>query len=312
MKLKWFDDELAAGRLDELLRKVKILYTDLDGTLLGRRGCLLVDGNNQPSARTANTIVAANLCDELTIVPVTGRSVTQLIEVSRLCDWNDFIAEVGAVRSYWHADKGLRENIYETPEWPDEVLRSAQDKRVPLKTPLDIINASGAMELLEQTFPGQVEYHSPWNVNRQATNVLRGRIDMARASELLATIEPAITLVENGIIQPSAHSLVASDEPIRAYHLTPTGASKATAIRADLAYRGIRREEALMIGDGLADLECAPEVAATIMVRNFISDQAMEELAALTPQVYVTRGARGDGWSELVHAILTALNSTGV
>ena len=308
--MKCFDTELTAGRLDGLLRKVKILYTDLDGTVLGKRGCLLVDGNNQPSANTACAIVEANLCRELTIVPTTGRSVTQLIEVSRLCGWSDFLGEAGAVRSYWHTDGGWRENIYDTPAWPEDTFdQSALDNgRTPPgdSTPLDIINASGATEILLDAFPGQLEYHSPWNVNRQATNVLRGRVDMARAEQLLATVEPAVTLVENGVIHPSSHTLIESDEPIRAYHLVPTGATKGAAIRADLERRGFKPEEALMIGDGLADLQCAPEVAAVMMVRNFLKGSDMEEAAAQVPNAYLMKGAQGDGWAELVRAILAA------
>jgi len=300
MGIKWFDEELAAGRLDALLGGIRILYTDLDGTLLGLRGCLLVDGDNKPCADTANTIVQANLCENLTIVPCTGRSVTQLIEISRLCGWNDFLAEVGAVRSYWHADEGWRENIYDTPLWPEGILNG--------KTPLDVIKESGAVELLQEAFPGQLEYHSPWNINRQATNVLRGRVDMQRAEELLAQVEPAITLVENGVIHPSSHTLIESDEPIRAYHLAPTGVTKGTAIRADLERRGLKREEALMIGDGLADIECAPDVAAVMMVHNFVSNPATEKVAAQSPNAYVMNGYQGDGWSQLVSAILTALS----
>jgi len=298
--MKRFDSELAAGRLDEILGGVRILYTDLDGTLLGRRGCLLVDGENRPCADAARTIVDANLCEQLTIVPTTGRSVTQLIEISRLCGWDDFLAEVGAVRSYWHADEGRRENIYDTPLWGDDVLAGQG-------TPLDVITESGAVKRLQEAFPGQLEYHSPWNVNRQATNVLRGRVDMARAAEILARIEPPITMIENGVIHPSSHTLVESDEPIRAYHLAPTGVTKGTAIRADLARRGLKREEALMIGDGLADLECAHDVAAVMMVRNSLLNDGMAERMEQTDGAYLMSGAQGDGWVELVRAILARI-----
>jgi hydroxymethylpyrimidine pyrophosphatase-like HAD family hydrolase len=163
------------------------------------------------------------------------------------------------------------------------------------------------MELLMDAFPGQIEYHSPWNVDRQATNVLRGRVDMTRAAELLSTVKPNITLIENGVIHPSAHTLIESSEPIRAYHLVPTGASKGAAIRADLKRRGLKREEALMIGDGLADLECVHEVAATFMVRNFLKGPGAEKLAAQHENVYLMQGMQGDGWSQLVRAILAAI-----
>ena len=43
----------------DALSRVEVLYTDLDGTLLGPGGSLLVDGDGAPSAATAEAIVAA-------------------------------------------------------------------------------------------------------------------------------------------------------------------------------------------------------------------------------------------------------------
>ncbi|MCL2680612.1 MAG: hypothetical protein FWF11_03965 [Coriobacteriia bacterium] len=310
--MKCFQTELEGstpgdGGLLDVLCDTKILYTDIDGTVLGKRGCLLVDGDNRPSANTALAIVEANLCrDELLIVPCTGRSVTQLIEISRLFGWDDFIGEAGAVRSYWHSVQGVRENVYDTPDWDAATQILVTDDI----TPLDLINDSGAMDLLFDAFPGQIEYHWPWNVNRQATNVLRGRVDATRANQLLADTlpdtAPPLTLVENGVIAPSAHTLSDSNEPIRAYHLTPTGATKGRAIREDLARRGLTKQQAVMVGDGMADLECAPEVAAVVMVQNALRAPDMQRRLSTTENAYLTQGAQGDGWAQLTRAILTA------
>ena len=308
--MKSFQAELerakqGSGELLDKLRRVKILYTDIDGTVLGKRGCLLIDSQNQPSALTAQAIVEANLSPDFEVVPCTGRSVTQLIEISRLLGWDDFIGEAGAVRSYWNAQAGTRENIYDTPLWSDE-LRAQLDTDT---SPLDIINASGAMNRLFDAYPGQIEYHSPWNVNRQATNVLRGRVDAAEANLLFAEFDIPITLVENGVIAPSAHSLIESDEPIRAYHLTPAGVTKGLAIEADLARRGLSKDEALMVGDGMADLECAASVAAIIMLQNSLRSPAMAQALEARSNAYVTEGSQGEGWAQLVHAILAAKRS---
>jgi hydroxymethylpyrimidine pyrophosphatase-like HAD family hydrolase len=286
------------------LARTKVLYTDLDGTLLGNRGRLLVDGDNQPSARTAQAIVRVNSTAGLTVVPTTGRSVTQLMEISRLCGWWDFIAETGAIRSYWDTDARDRINYYDTPTWSAETLSDG-------RTPLDIIEASGALEVLQAAFPGQIELHAPWTVNREATDVLRGRVDMTRAATLLADITPTITLVENGVIHPMQNTLAPSDEPIRAYHLTPSGVSKRTAIEADLARRGLTGADAVMIGDGLADVQTAPAVALVFMVNNALGDRGLDDTIEATPNAVVTRGARGDGWAELAGAWLAARNTEG-
>lgn len=286
----------------EILERVKIVYTDIDGTVLGKRGCLLVDGANQPSANTAQAIVSANLSDNFQVVPCTGRSVTQLIEISRLLGWNDFIGEAGAVRSYWHSERGVRENIYDTPTWSEDLQAQISADN----TPLDIINSSGAMEILLSAYPGQIEYHSPWNVNRKATNVLRGRVDADQANLLFANLNIPITLIENGVIAPSAHTLIESREPVRAYHLTPTGATKSLAIRADLAHRGLSKDEAIMIGDGMADLECGDQVAAVFMLQNALTAPGMNAAVAAMPNAYVTQGAQGDGWTQVIQALLSA------
>jgi len=288
------------GELLDILRRVKVLYTDIDGTILGKRGCLLIDSQNQPSALTAQAIVKANLSPDFEVVPCTGRSVTQLIEISRLLGWDDFIGEAGAVRSYWNAQTGTRENIYDTPLWSDEIRAQLGPKN----SPLDIINASGAMNRLFEAYPGQIEYHSPWNVNRQATNVLRGRVDTDDANKLFSDLDIPITLIENGVIAPSAHTLIKSDEPIRAYHLTPTGATKGLAIEADLARRGLSKDQALMVGDGMADLECGPHVAAIIMLQNSLGSPNMVQALGAMPNAYVTEGSQGEGWAQLVEAIL--------
>jgi hydroxymethylpyrimidine pyrophosphatase-like HAD family hydrolase len=299
---------LDAARDAEALSQARILYTDLDGTLLGRAGCLLVDGEGRPSARTAAAIVSLNQLgtDELTIMPCTGRSVTQLLEITRLCGWHDFIAEVGAIRSYWDAVSGTRETLFDTPEWPAE---AGGDGR----TPLEIIEAAKGFERLMAAFPGQLEYHAPWNVNRQATNVLRGRLDYARAQALLADITPSVTLVENGVIAPTRHGLDAAPleaggrpMPIHAYHLVPAGTSKCTAIQADLRRRDLTRDQAIMVGDGLADLQCAPAVGLCVLVQNALTSHNLNAQIAATPNARLTVGARGDGWVSLAAALLTA------
>ncbi|MCL2491871.1 MAG: HAD hydrolase family protein, partial [Coriobacteriia bacterium] len=86
--------------LIELVRGVKVVYTDLDGTMLGRGGTLLVDGTGNPSTRTAEAVVALTKAG-IPIVPVTGRSDFQLVEIVRMCGLDDFIGESGAVLSWW-------------------------------------------------------------------------------------------------------------------------------------------------------------------------------------------------------------------
>jgi len=80
----------------EALSKVEILYTDLDGTLLAPGGCALADAQGTPSTGLAEAIVALNSAG-LTVVPISGREVDQLFELTRLLGWRDYIAEAGAI-----------------------------------------------------------------------------------------------------------------------------------------------------------------------------------------------------------------------
>ena len=78
------------------LSHVEMLYTDLDGTLIGLGGSLLVGGNGQPSAVTAQAVMRLNAAG-LPVVITTGRNRIQTAEISRLLGWRGFIAELGCV-----------------------------------------------------------------------------------------------------------------------------------------------------------------------------------------------------------------------
>ena len=96
------------------LCQARILYTDLDGTLLARGGSVLADAEGEPSARVAEAIVAANR-NGIAIVPVSGRGRIQLIELTRLLGWRSFIAEAGGV-TVRETDEGA-ETILNIGQW---------------------------------------------------------------------------------------------------------------------------------------------------------------------------------------------------
>lgn len=287
----------------ELLAKLKdidILYTDIDGTLLGRHACLLVDGESNPSIETAATVVRANRAD-FKIVPVSGRSRIQLTEIVRLCGWNDFIGEAGSMRSYWNGT--WRENIYETPLWPDEIHEQMEADGL---TPLELIRRSGALAALQDAFPGRIEHHDPWHLSRETTDVLRGYIDPDKAQRILDELPLAITIIENGVIRPPKHTLTPTYELIRAYHLAPSGTSKSRAIAADLERRRIPPSRAAMIGDGPADLQTAAELGLMVLVENALQSPGIEPLIEAQPNAAIVEGFRGSGWSKFVNRMLDA------
>lgn len=280
----------------EKLKNVDIVYTDLDGTLLGQGGTLLIDGEGNPSTNTAEAVVAANTAG-LPIVPVTGRSCAQLTEITRMCGWTDYIAEAGAIRSYF--DGKDREFIFDVPEWNSTLKRKLNNM-----TPLEVIREEGVVEKLMEAFPGCIEYHTPWDVHRDASEVLRGFLNRQAALELLDTIDLPLSLIDNGVINPRKHTLKESDEPIRAYHLAPAGVSKRRAIALDLERRKIDPARAIMIGDAPSDMLCAEVVSASLLVENALRSPGIDKRIDNIPNTAIVEGKAGDGWSRVINTIL--------
>lgn len=279
----------------DALERVRILYTDLDGTLLGPGGTLLVDGQGKPSINAAAAIVDVNKAG-LPVVIISGRSRVQLTEVARVCGWNDFIAEAGAVLTHW--DGKNREVTFDTPQWPAGV--PARGRSV-----FDEIEASGAYEALRAAFPGRVEYHDPWHLHRDATLVLRGCLPLDEAQAVLDSLPLPLDLLDNGLVRRKNHGL-SCDGPIHAYHVVPRGASKRRAIELDLAARGLLPRHAAMIGDSVTDLECSPTVGLTVLVENALECDGFAERMAQCDNAVLVRGKRGDGWASFARAWLSA------
>ncbi len=281
------------------LSRVRVLYTDLDGTLLAKGGCVLADSEGSPSWALAESIVSLNSAG-LAVVPISGRGRLQLIELTRLLGWNDFIAEAGAIIVRGLGTAAGASIIYNNGSWPSDLLESRD-------TPYEAIERAGAYELLRETFPGLVEYHTPWHENREATHLLRGCLDIREAQALLDQLDPAIGILDNGIVR-NAGDLECNGELPHAYHLVPRGVSKAQAIELDLAERGLTREQAAAIGDSVTDIEMADSVAVMALVDNaFESTGVRAELKRVArPNVYRTCCRRGEGWAEFAKAWLAA------
>lgn len=275
------------------LARARILYTDLDGTLLGIGGSVLVDGDGRPSAATAEAVVALNAA-RLDVVIVSGRNRAQTGEISRVLGWRGCIAELGSVIV---RDRGEAPEYY-TGDWAPGAV--AEDD-----TPHAVIERSGALSALQAAFPGRIEEHAPYHRDREATHVLRGHVDPAAAQAILDPIEPAIALVDNGIIHPLRTTLVDVDE-VHAYHLVPKGVTKSGAVARDLEERGITRERAIAVGDSAIDVSMAGAVGLMVLVGNALDDERTLEAASAHDNVVAVRGTRGEGWAELAHAWLGA------
>ena len=277
----------------DCLSRVEIVYTDLDGTLLGIGGSLLVDGDGAPSTATAEAIARVNAAG-LTAVITTGRNRIQCTEITRLLGWRAFIAELGGVVV---TDRGA-EPVYFTGDWPADAV-------LPGETPWEAIERVGAPRVLCEHFPGRIEPHAPYHYNREATHLLRGHVDVVEAQVALDALELPVSIVDNGVIHPLSTGLVGVDE-VHSYHLAPPGLTKVNAIAADLVRRGLERDQAAAIGDAPADLEMADATGLCVLVGNALRHEGVAEAASNRDNVYATRGRRGDGWAEFANAWLAA------
>ncbi|MBE0476291.1 MAG: HAD hydrolase family protein [Coriobacteriia bacterium] len=275
------------------LAGVEVLYTDLDGTLLGPGGTLLADADGRPSAATAQAIVRLNAAG-LPVVLSSGRNRVQLTEVARVCGWSGFIAELGCVLV---RDRGGQQEYY-LGDWPDGTLPDGV-------TPYELIERAGVLDALVRAFPGRIENHTPWHLNREATHVLRGELDLEAATVVLEGIGLPVRVVDNGIIRPPSTTLVGV-ERVHVYHLVPSGVTKSGAVLRDLTGRGLERRQACAIGDSETDVEMADECVMLVLVANALADERVRAAVRGRENVYVTRGARGEGWAELADAWLAA------
>ncbi len=277
----------------DVLSRATITVTDLDGTLLGLGGSLLIDALGVPALTTVEAVVEVNRAG-LEVVVCTGRNRIQTGEVSRILGWTSFIAELGCVVKY-----GRGEPVeYLLGEWPDGVL-------LPDETPYQAITRFGGLRVLAEAFPGKIEEHDPWHADREITHVLRGSIDCATAQKALDTLDVPVKIIDNGIVNPPKHTLIDVDE-VHAYHLVPKGTSKELAIRALFERRGYSASDAVAIGDSATDVEMMNAAALGVLVQNALADQRVLAATVGRDTIVATRAERGDGWAEFAHAWLAA------
>ncbi|MGH9224359.1 MAG: HAD family hydrolase, partial [Acidimicrobiales bacterium] len=199
----------------------RVLYVDVDGTLVGPGGDLFWGD----STGVAEALLRARRAG-LTVVPISGRGRLQVFELCRLLGLRRGIAELGCV----HVDG--REVRYELGRFPFSG-----------RTPVEAMHERGAIALLASL---GLESFDPWNEGREATYLLRGPVGAADANAALAAEGfDWCEVVDNG------HAL----------HLIPAGTGKAFGVRCDRAHHGLERADAAYVGDAASDLACAPEVA---------------------------------------------------
>jgi phosphoglycolate phosphatase len=257
------------------------VYTDLDGTLLGRGASLFRDAEGEFSMLQARGIEACHRAG-VEIVIKSGRREPQVMEDARLIGQSSYIFEAGCAM---RIDGEL--TLFTGEMDADSEITIAEQ-----------IYNEGVPELLFTAFPGRIEYHSPWHHGRVYSHLFRGLVEVDDANVVLAEEGHGhLRLLDNGAIS----RVVGEGRPAHAYHLVPRGASKAGAVEAHMRVRGYAPGECIAIGDSIEDL-----AVADVVEHFFVPANGPERdpglVAAITgrPNVTVTEGAMGDGFYEAV------------
>jgi hydroxymethylpyrimidine pyrophosphatase-like HAD family hydrolase len=263
---------------------IRAVYTDLDGTLLGRGASLFRDGEGQFTLLPARALEACHRAG-VEVVIKSGRRRSQVMEDARLIGQSSYIFEVGS---------GLV--IDGELEWLTGDLQPRDGVTV-----YALVERSGAPALLLERYAGSLEHHAPWHLDREVSHLFRGLVDTAEANALLAEAGHGdLRLVDNGVISRRETELDLPGQP-HAYHLIPAASSKAGAVARHMQARGYAREECLGIGDSREDLEVAATVGRFFLVANALErDPGLGSAAARYGNVEVTEGSHGEGFYEAV------------
>ncbi|MFH1149680.1 MAG: HAD hydrolase family protein [Actinomycetota bacterium] len=277
--LEWLRDNLLP---------VRVIYTDLDGTMVGPLGCFFRDTDWELTLRPARALLAA-LARNVDVMLVSGRHKSQLRETARLLGCRNYVAELGT------------ELVYNLGT---EVVMNLGDFEPDCESVYQSIMDRGIVELLLANYPRRLEMHSPWSDERDCTPLMRGFINIEEAHLLLEENGfDQFVLIDNGVIPRKSPTL---DVPeTRAYHLVPRGVSKDQAVRRDQEHRDIPRQATVAVGDAEADLPLGRAAGAFFLVRNGLDHNPhLAEEIEKTETVFVTEGRMGDGWAEVVETLL--------
>lgn len=260
---------------------LRCVYTDLDGTLLGRGGSLFHDADGGFSMLPARALEACHRAG-VEVVIKSGRREAQVLEDAKLIGSRSYIFEAGcgvvidgektALVGEMSGEDGL--TLYET------------------------VRERGVPEMLFEAFPGKLEYHSPWHTEREFSHLFRGKVEVDEANQLLERVGHGdLKLIDNGAIVLGMQGI----DLAHAYHLLPAGSSKADAVSFHMRASGYTPDEVIAIGDSIEDLSVSEVVGRFFCPANGPEkDPGLREAIVGRSNVTVTEGRNGEGVYEAI------------
>ena len=281
-KYKLFDDYKI--QLKKELADLKIIYTDLDGTLLNDRGCLIKDVNGRFFIDCIKLFEKTQALG-WDIVLVSGRNKIQLKHNAQLIGLNNYIPELGCELVH-----NLGEKVYIT----FDSLKYRYDVTKGGKDLLKII------DLLKSNFPGKIESKIEWSMERTYNALFLGDIDIIAANKLLySNGYEGLVLADNGFSK--LMNLKLDTEYLRIYNLVPKGVDKSSAIKLDKEIRKLQKNNCIALGDSSEDLKMAKEVHAFFLMKDTIErDSEIMESLKNYDNVFITSQRMNRGWAEVI------------
>ncbi len=260
----------------------KVLYSDLDGTMVGPGGCFVRADSGELTTEPSAALVEL-LGSGVELVLVSGRSVSQLQEAGRIFGADGYIAEVGAIISW---DRGRRSSRLPSA--------APEDFAGPLVAQLESV---GLIDALLSRYEGRLMNHAPWHLDHETDVMMLGQVDVDEVDKwLVAQGYPWLTCVDNG--QFGGQSRTELTGPPHIYHLMARGISKGRGVASDLERRGLAAENAVAVGDSLSDLEMAGYVEQLFLVANGADVPSIRKVADSLSNVTICNGSVGEGWAQ--------------
>lgn len=293
--------EMPTGELRERLARVRYVFTDLDGTMMGPNSTVLANASGEPSLDFVQTLIELKQAS-VAVVPTSGRNRAMMREDTRLLGLNAFISEMGGIV--------MTDLSHDT--WEYFTAEMEYDPSCGL-TPHEVIEQTGLCEAFITRYPGMLEYHNDMSAgykHREVTIGLRGEIPDEEAIALLDASGMALDWADNGFLNYiSAPTTLELPEGVRgrAFNVMPKGLNKGRGIERFCEIMGIPREETLGIGDAASDFLMADYTGSFIMVENGLKDPGAEEFLATHESAFVAPGRTVDAWVAGMRSLLAAM-----
>jgi HAD superfamily hydrolase (TIGR01484 family) len=266
------------------LNDLKVIYTDLDGTLFNDRGSIVKDKNGRYYLEAVKLLPAISE-KQWDIVLVSGRNKYQLRYNAQMIGLKNYISELGSELVY-----DLGEKVYTTFDHKkikyDFTYKS-----------MDLIKIIG---LFKSHFPNKVESKIEWSMYRSYNVLFFGEINLDEANSLLkSTGYGDLVMVDNGY--SLLQDLDLDVERLHIYNLMPSGINKGKGIKLDKKIRNFKKDNCIALGDSLEDLKMAGEVKYFFLMGNaFENRESVTAALGRYDNIFVTEGVMNKGWVEVM------------